>query len=152
MNGKRNWYVYVLYIYQWSINQHEGWNYVICRKIGWTGDHHVKQAQKSKYHIFAHMQNLDPSNDTKKKITWLWKGQTVGGGTKKEREMGLDVNMTKVHFIYVWKYHNEIHGKLFLKGGGRRGAEKEWWKGWVQSGYIECMSGGVVQLVYTNTK
>jgi hypothetical protein len=45
-------------------SHHKKWNYVVCRQIDGTGEHHVKQSkpgsETQRSHVFSNMWKIDP--------------------------------------------------------------------------------------------
>jgi hypothetical protein len=55
------WIKKLWHIHTWSIIQPQEWNYVVCKKMDWTADHHVKQNKLNSERIlslFSHVQYL----------------------------------------------------------------------------------------------
>jgi hypothetical protein len=62
----------VVYIHNEIVFGHKDQNYVICRKMYGTRDHHVKQnkqdSERQILHVFSHMQNLDFKKERDMKV------------------------------------------------------------------------------------
>jgi hypothetical protein len=106
----------VVYIHNGVLLSHkEEWNYVVCRWMNETGEHHVKQRKSGskgqKSHVFPHMWKLDLKDTCVHKyihVCVYTKGGGNSGTVWEERKM--IVSDSQIHCIWAQRWHRETCG------------------------------------------